>query len=59
MLVCARLRYIANSQWGNKRYMSKNRRKRLKIPGAVFYGGEKGGARGTPKRRAALSGVEK
>jgi transposase-like protein len=22
MLVCARLRYVANSQWGNKRYMS-------------------------------------
>jgi transposase-like protein len=22
MLVCARLRYIANSKWGNKRYMS-------------------------------------
>jgi transposase-like protein len=24
MLVCARLRYVANSQWGNKKYMSCN-----------------------------------
>lgn len=38
MLVCARLRYVAGSQWGNKKYMSMKHLDASIIPDAIMAG---------------------